>query len=126
MSRDVLDRALRFGDTFKTPMRRAAACRSAGIHLIRLYSQPGQVESLSITIIDLPAGTTIVGTEVFESVQTTNNVGQSVKLNANQLASAQRSQGSRYICPENSGGLRLGSQNGRPRAAQSHVQSCAS
>jgi hypothetical protein len=39
----------------------------------------------SVTIVDLPAGTTVSGIELFEAVQTTSGVGQSVQLTLNQM-----------------------------------------
>ena len=39
----------------------------------------------SVTIVDLPVGTTVTGAELFEAVQTSNGVGQSVQLSLNQL-----------------------------------------
>jgi hypothetical protein len=38
-----------------------------------------------VTIPDLVAGTTLTGTELFEAVQTSGGVGQSVKITANQI-----------------------------------------
>jgi len=40
----------------------------------------------SVTIVDLPAGTTLGGTELFEAIQTTGGVGQSVQVQANLIA----------------------------------------
>jgi hypothetical protein len=34
----------------------------------------------SVTIVDLPVGTTVTGLELLEAVQTTSRVGQSVQL----------------------------------------------
>jgi hypothetical protein len=39
----------------------------------------------SVTIVDLPAGTTVSGAELFEAVQTTAGVGQSVQLSLSQM-----------------------------------------
>jgi len=39
----------------------------------------------SVTIVDLPVGTTVTGAELFEAVQTSNNVGQSVQLSLTQM-----------------------------------------
>jgi len=41
----------------------------------------------SVTIVDLPAGTTVTGNELFEAVQTSNSVGQSVQLSLTQMLS---------------------------------------
>lgn len=40
----------------------------------------------SVTIVDLPVGTTVSGLELFEAVQTTAGVGQSVQLSLSQIA----------------------------------------
>jgi hypothetical protein len=42
----------------------------------------------SVTIVDLPVGTTVTGLELLEAVQTTNSVGQSVQLSVNQIYSS--------------------------------------
>jgi len=39
----------------------------------------------SVTIVDLPVGTTVTGAELFEAVQTTSGVGQSVQLSLTNL-----------------------------------------
>lgn len=39
----------------------------------------------SVTIVDLPVGGAVTGAELFEAVQTTNGVGQSVQLSASQI-----------------------------------------
>ena len=39
----------------------------------------------SVTIVDLPAGTTVSGIELFEAVQTSSGVGSSVQLTLNQM-----------------------------------------
>ena len=44
----------------------------------------------SVTIVDLPLGTTVTGIELLEAVQTTNGVGQSVQLSVNQSARRSR------------------------------------
>lgn len=42
----------------------------------------------SVTIVDLPVGTTVTGAELFEAVQTTNGVGQSVQLSLTQIVTS--------------------------------------
>jgi hypothetical protein len=39
----------------------------------------------SVTIVDLPVGTTVSGLELFEAVQALNGVGQSVQLSLSQM-----------------------------------------
>src|SRR5271156_3247840 len=39
----------------------------------------------SVTIVDLPVGTTVTGAELFEAVQTSSGVGQSVQLSLTQM-----------------------------------------
>jgi hypothetical protein len=39
----------------------------------------------SVTIVDLPVGTTVSGLELFEAVQTFGGVGQSVQLSLTQM-----------------------------------------
>ena len=39
----------------------------------------------SVTIVDLPTGTTVTGAELFEAVQTSSGVGQSVQLSLTQM-----------------------------------------
>lgn len=41
----------------------------------------------SVTIVDLPVGTTVSGAELFEAVQTSSGVGQSVQLTLTQMLS---------------------------------------
>jgi hypothetical protein len=38
-----------------------------------------------VTIVDLPAGTTVSGLELFEAVQTVSGIGQSVQLSLSQM-----------------------------------------
>ena len=38
-----------------------------------------------MTIVDLPAGTTVSGLELFEAVQTVSGIGQSVQLSLSQM-----------------------------------------
>lgn len=44
--------------------------------------------SAVVRVVDLPAGTTVTGAELFEVVQTTGGVGQSVQLSLNQIVTS--------------------------------------